>query len=202
MRINSTPRTPQQEKALTLRAQYQETVERIRADKTLSPIGKQQRLAAQYLRFKPELKKLEAEQETTQQARLASLRKELFGITSSSNPYAAIEYRDAQDRAARLDNEEAARALLNQADLGGDTTLAKAVAARSFEQGWSAIINQYSDMNPTSGPKFNELLSLENRGQGSADIAQLLGDAMTFNVEKPSEFGYSTERDIAAIAEG
>lgn len=111
-----------------------------------------------------------------------------------ADPNTAISYRDAQARAASIDDEQTALRLLNRAELSGDTSLAKAVAARAIEAGWNVAINQYADSNPTSEAKFNELTEIESYGKGSAGFAQILGTAMSYSVEKPSACTTSTHR--------
>lgn len=62
-------------------------------------------------------------------------------------------------------------------------------------------INQYADSNPISEAKFNELIPLEGYGKGSAGFAQILGAAMTYSVDKPSELGmYNVDSQIQALA--
>lgn len=193
--------TPQQQKALNLRGEYQNLVESIRGDRSLSEHGKQKELARLYIDYKPRMQALEAEENSTKQTRLKTLRRDLFGLSGFADPNTAISYRDAQDRAANIQDEEAAMSLLSRAELSGDTSLAKAVAAKSFESGWSRVINEYADANPTSEAKFQELVDLESYGKGSAGLAQILGAAMIYGVDKPNELGgYSMDSQIVDLA--
>jgi hypothetical protein len=193
--------SPQQQKANTLRGEYQRLMDGIRNDRTLSPHGKQKELATLYLDYKPRMEKLEADENTQHQTRAKALRRDLFGLPGYADPNTAISYRDAQDRAASIEDEQTALRLLNRAELSGDTSLAKAVAARAFEAGWNETINQYADANPASEAKFNELIEIESYGKGSAGFAQILGAAMTYSVEKPTELGmYNVDSQIQALA--
>lgn len=193
--------TPQQQKANKLRGEYQRLTDDIRNNRTLSEIGKRKELAILYLDYKPRMEALEAEETNIKQTRATTLRRDLFGLSGFADPNAAISYRDAMDRAANIQDEDAAMTLLNRAELSGDTSLAKAVAARAFEAGWNRVINGYADANPSSEAKFNELIDLESYGKGSAGFAQILGQAMAYSVDKPNELsGYTTDSQITALA--
>lgn len=193
--------TPQQQKANALRGEYQRLIEGIRNDRTLSPHGKQKELASLYLDYKPRMERLEAEETAQHQTRSKALRRDLFGLPGYADPNTAISYRDAQDRAASIEDEQTALTLLNRAELSGDTSLAKAVAAKAFESGWNQVINEYADANPNSEAKFNELIDLESYGKGSAGFAQILSAAMTYSVDKPNELGmYNMDSQIEALA--
>jgi len=197
----TTGNTPQQEKALKLKADYQRLVDDIRNNRTLSEHGKRKELAILYIDYKPRMEALEAEENATKETRAKALRRDLFGLSGFADPHAAISYRDAQDRAANIQDEDAAMSLLNRAELSGDTSLAKAVAARAFESGWNRVINTYADGNPASEAKFNELIDIESYGRGSAGLAQILGQAMTYSVDKPAELGnYSMDTQIVDLA--
>ncbi|MHA7261905.1 hypothetical protein ACX80W_01745 [Arthrobacter sp. TMN-37] len=201
MRINNAPTNAHQEKALKLRGEYQQWVENIRADRTLSPEGKAQQIARHYLELKPQLERLQAEQNAAQETRLKNLRRELFGMPGTADSHTAIAYRDAMDRAARITDEDEAARLLGMAEMSGDTWLAKAIAARGFQDGWNGVVNAYADQYPASTSKFQELADLEASGGSSASMARLLGEAMTYNVDKPHELiGYHTDEAISAVA--
>lgn len=196
-----TGNTPQQQKALKLKGEYQQLVEDIRNNRTLSAHGKQKELARLYIDYKPRMEALEQEETSTAQTRAKALRRELFGLSGYVDPNTAISYRDAQDRAANIQDEDAAMSLLNRAELSGDTSLAKAVAAKAFDSGWNRVINEYADANPTSESKFNELIEIESYGKGSAGFAQILSQAMTYGVDKPAELsGYSLDTQIVDLA--
>lgn len=193
--------TPQQQQANTLRVEYQRLMKDIRDDRTLSPHGQQKKLAALYLDYKPRLEKLGAEEDATRQTRAKDLRRDLFGLPGYADPNTAISYRDAQDRAANVGDEQTALRLLSRAEISGDTSLAKALAARALDEGWNAAINQYADATPGSEAKFNELIDIESHGKGSSGMAQILGAAMAYTIEKPSELNmYNMESQLASLA--
>jgi hypothetical protein len=200
--ITGNPSNSYQEKALKLRGEYNQWLERTRNDRTLSAVGKQQQIARKYLEYKREVAAIQAQQETNDQNRLKTLRRELFGMPGTTDGHAAIAYRDAIDRATRLEKEEDALSMLSLAEMSGDSTLAKAIAARGFQRGWNDLVNTYADQFPTSQTKFQELADLESAGNPSSQgTAQLINTAMIYTIDKPNELsGLQTDRAIEAVA--
>ncbi len=57
---------------------------------------------------------------------------------------AKLNYRDALFRADTIADENAALRMLGRAQMTGDKELAKAIAARAYEQGWNRALNDYA----------------------------------------------------------
>lgn len=66
-----------------------------------------------------------------------------------------ISARDALERAAALEDAEAARALLDQANAAGDKVLADAINTRAHDAGWSEVV----DYRKASPEQYREALA-------------------------------------------
>lgn len=87
------------------------------------------------------------------------LERRVYG-TAGTSPDAVITFRDAQERAARLDTIEEARDAMSRAIRSKDNGLGQAILGRALEQGWRSVIDAYSQDNPQIAEAINDLATL------------------------------------------
>lgn len=190
----TTGNTPQELEAIAALGVYQQQIASIRADPSLSDVGRQQQLAAAYIRTRDAVARLQSRATANASTRRDVLIRTLFGLTTTADPNAAISFRDAQDRAAALENPRAAQRLLDQANRTGDEHLAKAIAHRAYEDAWFDVLDKYASTRPSVEAKLGELVTQE------PTLASTIGAAMAYAVTKPTELARFGEAAIANLA--
>lgn len=166
-------------------ATYQQQLGRIQGNRMYSDHAKKVLSAQAY-------KKAQESLETLRQAELDSvarqrtqLQRRMFGASSSiSDPNAVIARRDANDRAAKLDDPREAATALERAERDGDTVLAQAIAARASEWGWSDVLNTYA----ASRPGFVRDAEEWNALPDTDDLGWKLGHTALFIAPNPPGF--------------
>ena len=187
--------TDQQRKAADTITAYQARIEAIRAEPTLSPEGKRNRMAGIYVTTRDTVARLQADDQAATSARRTTLERDLFGLTGFTDASAAISFRDAQDRASGITDERDALRLLNQAELSGDDHLAKAVALRSIQEAWPAVSAAYATARPGAAAKMQELASVSTTG-----IADFLSASASYYMPAPRELAGIPDHTIDELA--
>lgn len=188
--------TPQAQKAMNLIGEHNRTVEYIRNNRNLTPEGQRKQIAANYLQYKKQIAALEAEDKAARASKADSLRRTLFGL-SSSDANATISYRDAQDRVAAIKDEAQALELLDRADLSNDEILTKAIVGKAAEAGWGNLVNTYTAKHPYYGSKLQELAKIH---QDETSIVGVMNHAMSYNLSAPAEIARHSEGMIETLA--
>lgn len=178
----------------------------IRADRTLSAEGKQQQIAAAYLKHKARLDAMLEQEKTAIANERQTLERGIFG-TVTNDPTTLIAYRDAQDRAQQLGQDDLDRAtdMLKSAVLSSDATLAAAVLSRAlafsaFGGGpWQQVVDDYAAQYPTKGAALHELQAIEHY------VAQQERDPFSgwygfYYLATPTEIHGLSDEKIRAIA--
>jgi len=183
--------TPDGRRAVQIQNNFQDAVQRIRANDHLTPEGKKEQIAAEYHSASNALGAIKDSFSSAKTLRTHVLRRDLFGNTDTSDAQTAISFRDAQDRVSSLGqfDQEKALKLLDQAEISGDTVMVKALMQQAIEHSWDQVANIYAEKHPFYGDKLKELLSLQTpkgifTNQDSWERGTLL------NVQKPEELGF------------
>jgi hypothetical protein len=145
---------------------YRERLAEIRADKTLSPLGKRRAIAEVYAATKAEVDPMRqaiAERETTS---VRGLERRLFGMSRGADPSEVIAYRDAVDRVSAIRRPGELGELMQRAATTGDDTLLRAAAAHAWQQSqkplasddWAPLVDEYMNENPGLQTDFEALL--------------------------------------------
>ncbi len=186
------PRTtnPAHEQAMVITDAHAAAVEKIRANRTLSHEGRQVAMAPVYARAKSQLGDLQAQTEADQAARVVTLHRQAFGVPA--DPIAAMSYRDAQGRAAAIDDPNMADHLMQRALLTGDELMAKALAQHAADRGWPAVLNRYLDVHPEAAAALTELANTGGL-RSFVDVAH-------YFLPKPIELAAMQDHQIAALA--
>ncbi|MBP2581640.1 hypothetical protein J3A78_002118 [Streptomyces sp. PvR006] len=172
---------------------YQQQLDRIQRNRTYSDHAKKVLSAQAY-------KKVQAELETLRKAELDSvaqertrLQRRMFGATSPlSDPNAVIARRDANDRAAKLNDAREAADALERAERDGDTVLAQAVASRAAEYGWGDVVGSYA----ASRPGFSSDVEEWNQLPDTEDFAWKFSHTAQFVAPTPPGFDGSRSSSL------
>lgn len=184
----STGKTTGQQSALKVQQDLQDNVDRIRANETLSDVGKRDAIARAWWEAHKKAADLEAKELSGMTRDRESLYRRLFGATGVQTGSDIISERDAADRAGRLDTAAEAKALLDAARRTGDSTLGRAVAARAYGEHWLDVLEHWAEGDASIEQRVSELYEMDARGGGGTrGVAQVLEHAMAFSILKPAE---------------
>lgn len=189
------------DKAAAIQATMNAKVASIRNNGELSPDGKRKAMARAYVEAEQGMTKLREAWQGNAAASSETLSKDLFGAASTAG-MDAISARDADDRAAQLENARDAIALLERAEENGDKVLSRAIAQRAYRErgnvfgGWDRVLDAYLEIHPDVREK---LVSLDNARRSTVQTNLMAG--MIFSVPKPSEINdLRTTHALSAFA--
>jgi hypothetical protein len=131
----------------------------IEADTRLSPEGKKEQVLAMAADARAAMAKLRAEEDKLVTDKLASLERTVMGSVGSL-PSDVISYRDAQDRAERIESSDEASRLMARALRSGDKTLASAIAHKALDSGYREAYNAFAAENPANAEAAKDLAAL------------------------------------------
>ena len=189
--------TPNRQKIVALRAAYNAALADIRGDASLSELGKTQMIARAWTNTRAEIARLSQLDFDAQVKRYNDVERQVFGPAATSGAD-AVSFRDAVDRADRLENPDAALKALGNAELSGDQVLAKAVVMRAWQADWSTVVDQYAVNHPTVTDKLAELSALRQSLDGRASR---LGGNIGASLIKPTELADKMLDEITRLAE-
>ena len=186
---------------------YSRTVQGIKDDSRLTSEAKAADLAKAYTRAQTDMATVQAAVEQQEAATVDRLARRVFGNTPTTGSD-VVAQRDADDRAARLTTPEEAQAALSRAEANGDTSLARSIALKAYQEGsngiaaavggagWNDVLASYSGARPGVAQDVAELTSVRKASpQKSLNRAALFGA-----VAKPSELARYSDGQIANIA--
>lgn len=192
------------DKALGVQTKLNRMIEAARKDETLTPVGKQRRIAAAYSAASAEMQQLQATHEQNTARTVTNLQRQLFGA-GSANGADAISMRDAADRADRIESPDEAAALLARSENNGDHVLARAIAAKAFGTAassplvahhWVPVVEQFAATRPEAANQMNALLAATRN-----DAQTVLTTAGTFYMSTPSELSRLSADQVDSLAE-
>lgn len=178
---------------------HRRRMESIRTDRSLSAEGRAAQLARNLVETKKILTELQKKETDALTTHRSELERKIFG-QYSKDPSSLIAYRDAQDRASRLNREDRDKALdmLRTAHISGDDTLAAALVGRAMQIGWPEIVDQYRANNPAGGGTLTDLNNIihfqeDEKSQWQAEAA--------YYVSAPSELSRHTDASLTQLAD-
>lgn len=183
--------SPHRQRINEIQAAYRDAVKQIRRDPNLTERGKQQMLARAYTNVSREVGKLAKADRDTHIKRYDEVERAVFGSTAT-DPESALSFRDATDRAAKLEDAESALRALGTAQMSGDSTLARAIVMRGWQAGWSNVTDTYAASNPKVTDQLAELAALRHHLESSVSV---VGGSMSASVSEPEEL-----RSVANLA--
>lgn len=144
-------------------------------DSSLSDTGKRAKLDSEREQVQAKLRDLRKRESELIADKRQSLERRLFGLSSvtCTDPNQIIAYRDAQDRAARLNDGNTAQEVFAAAMRSDDKTLAAAVLARALSNGWSSIIAEYVKQHPAAREDLDDLAKLQQYDSFGAGLSYI-----------------------------
>lgn len=163
-------------KAEGVQDSWNRTIKDVNADETLSATGKRDKLDSEYTQLKGHLDALRAKEVDLIAAKQQSLEKSLFGLPAATiaDPNRTIAYRDAQERAARLQDHNDARELYDFAMLSEDKILAGAIIAKALANGWPSIVNDYTSRHPAAREDLADLNEIQRYDRMQATMSYMI----------------------------
>lgn len=175
---------------------YRYNLAAVRDNPDLSDSAKRRELAAAYSDAASTFKRLEREYRETVEARVSDLRREIFApprVGGSDKATSLLLYRDALSRMAGITEPGKLKETLRQADVTGDTPLAKAALLTAYEghsdlSDMSSVVHEYFERFPSELDKWEEL---QKAGEAYNEL-QRLGISFatgTLEPDRPVELG-------------
>lgn len=162
------------EQAANLRRSATEQIKSIQSDTDLTPAAKASRIAGIRIPANDKLTALRREYEGDKLKTRDLLHNNLFGLggfpltaTEGDKQMAQLNYRDCLFKADTLKTSEEALRSIGRARITGDKQLAKAIAARAYEQGWSGVLNEYASLGEAIASDMRELINFDNTAGSS-----------------------------------
>lgn len=184
-----------------IRQQLDAKAARIHALNDLAPHAKQTLLARAYVEAREALNRAREEETQGIEIQRRKLDRKLFG--NDGNPLdaaAAINRREANDRAAKLDTADQALQAMQRAERDGDTVMAKAIAARaaelSLDPSWAGVLQTYVQDKPHEAETLNAMRQLPDTSSTEFQVRQ----AMTYMVVQPQGLDARSEWEVDSIA--
>ncbi|MGY3845273.1 hypothetical protein ACWV2X_08515 [Streptomyces hydrogenans] len=176
---------------------YQQQLDRIQSNRAYSDRAKQVLAAKAYTAASSALAKLRDDEVTAIDNRREFLYRRMFGRHDSADAQTVIARRDANDRAAKLDNPRVAEQQLRDALRQGDTTMAQAIAEHAAGMQWGDVLGAYGDTRPGFREvveEYSDLTATRSSDQwGFMHTVQHVAPT-------PSNLGNMSEAQIASLA--
>ncbi|MEW2253718.1 hypothetical protein [Streptomyces sp. NPDC047869] len=178
-------------------ATYNAKLSRIESSRTYSDHAKRVLAAKAYTEAQGAMDRLRQQEVDAIEGRREALQRKMFGRENAADAQTVIARRDANDRAAKLDNPRVAAEQLQTALREGDTTMAQAIAQQAAAWDWSDVLNTYADTRPgfrEAAQEYNSLPQTRSSDwsvrHGFAHVAPLpsiLGNASIAQVQGYAE---------------
>ncbi len=135
------------DEAKTLIKRRDREVAGVQANPNLTDAGKREEIANLDSYYKPAAKALRAKEDAAIVSKETELKRRIesrAGVSSTD----IIAFRDAQDRADRLESSSEAQRMLERALRQQDTSLAHAIFRRSIDEGWRDVLETFVAAHP------------------------------------------------------
>lgn len=147
--------------ALSISGAAQQRMKATRDDPRLTDMAKQENVAHIRSEAQKQLDELSARENQLVSDHARFLQRQIYG-TAGTSPDAVISFRDAQERADRIDDPRDALTAMNRALLNQDAGMAQALLGRAIDQGWSDVSSAYAAENPARASYVADLQGLTN----------------------------------------
>jgi hypothetical protein len=173
---------------------YTRKLQQIDSSRTYSDHAKRVLAAKAYKEAQGALDQLRQAEVDTLTTRRSQLQRRMFGHQGSADAQTVIARRDANDRAAKLDDPRVAQDALRTAQMEGDDLMAQAIAARAAQNGWSDVLGSYAGGRPgfeEAAQEYSQLPDPDNwqwkfhhTGQFMAGPPSNLHDAQPHEIDR------------------
>lgn len=155
-------------KAENLTASYKSAVRSIDSDPNLSEAGRAAEREEMRATTRARLAELRADEEQLIEQNISE-RMVRIESRSGSTSTDIIAFRDAQDRADRVEKQADALPLIDRALRQKDTSLAHAIFRRGLESNWRQVTDRFTQDHPDLADAVRELRTLVTRKENTFD---------------------------------
>lgn len=141
------------------RSSYIEHRRFIQDSPNLTQAGRDAELGPLEESFRDNMRALREQETGVVAAAVQALQRRVYGTVGTS-PDAVIMFRDAQERAGRLEGIDEAQEAMQRAIQSKDAGLGQAILGRALEQGWRSVIELYTSENAAVAEAVNDLATL------------------------------------------
>jgi hypothetical protein len=191
----SAQQVPNADKAVEIKQQASRNIAAVRENKTLSAVGRRREIESIYNEAVSQLNLLRGRNRETKESRRRELESSLFGALTAPSGADSINFRDADDRASRLETEREAASLMERALQTRDRVLASAIARQAVSREWVGVLNQWANGDTWVEGRVSELLAVRAElGEtltGVKAVAAGLATEFVFQFSKPQELEMS-----------
>ena len=174
-----------QAQGFALQEKLQRDIDRVNADTSLSPLGKNEKIAALQETACAELGSLRQAQQRYADGQRQRLEDRLFGHPTSYDPAEIVSRRDAAERVASLEevalDPSRAVELMKSAIRNGDKALERELLRAAYDGQWVEVINVVADARPSSDRDIKSLWDIRHPNPNDCFIDGLT-DVGAFNV--------------------
>lgn len=174
-----------QTRGFEIKAQLQRDVERVNADATLSPLGRNEKIAALQEAARVDLGSLRLAQQRDADSQRKRLEDRLFGHPTSYDPAEIVSRRDAAERVASLEkvalDSSKAVEMMKSAIRNGDRALERELLRAAYDGQWVDVINVVAGARPSSDADINALWDIRHPNPNNSLIDGLT-DVGAFSV--------------------
>lgn len=189
--------TDHREQAAAVREQFNDAVAHIRDNNTLTRDGKLSALARAHREASDALAQLQRSADAQAVEDRKTWTRQAFAV-NASGPHTAVSVRDAYARASAIGTHEEAASLLHQAETTADETLARAVAQRAHDNGWTNVVSDYAAGRPAAAAALGKLVNSAT----SNPLRERFIDAGTYYLPQPSELSSLPPGMVNRLASG
>jgi hypothetical protein len=186
--------TDARQQVARIQQRLNETVESIRANRSLTAAGRKREIAAATLEARRKADQLRNEHAAERQEYRYTRQRIAFGKYTGATGSDVIADRDARDRAAQLKAPGDAKAMLAKAILHNDESLAKAVAAHAYDRGWRGVVERY-------GEAFDRQVFIDQLDDTPVGPRTDTADRIIFHIRNPQELGTASELELQTTAD-
>lgn len=155
------------DEATAVRRDFSTEINALNANTSLSPSGKREYLDKIEPGMRAKLANLDADETRALEHARETLQRTVMGSAAEGD---VIAFRDAHDRAGRIDSEREARDEMTRALDVGDAALAKAILHASIGKGWSSAVDRYTVKHPDMKTTITDLIAV-HRWTDSTEVA-------------------------------
>lgn len=131
----------------------------VNSNRNLSDAGRRAEIDESLTKTRARLRELE-QMEMDEIAKAERRASEALNRKGGNSPSDIISFRDAQDRAERVEAPAEAERIMKRAILSDDPILATAIMRRAITQGWDSVYAMYADEHPDVGEHVKDLAQI------------------------------------------
>ncbi|MEV7768315.1 hypothetical protein [Microbacterium sp. NPDC086615] len=147
--------------ALRISSSGRARIKAVQEDPRLTDLAKREQAAHITDEVRPQLADLAAREQQMVNDHVRFLQRQIYG-TAGTSPEAVITFRDAQERADKIEEQRPALTAMQRALVNKDDGMARALLGRAFDQGWAEVVAAYSAENPALETYITDLRDLLN----------------------------------------